>query len=64
MFRARLSKPRYLEAIAKRRQRQPDLTEADWYREACDLLASRDLDPGSSGREDQPVTLDKLALGL
>lgn len=44
MFRARQSLPRYQAAIAKRRIRQPDLSEAAWYREACDLLASRDLD--------------------
>jgi hypothetical protein len=41
-FRAlRLS--RYQEAIRARRARQPDLSEADWFREACDLLAERDL---------------------
>ena len=44
-------KARYLEAIAKRRERNPDLSEADWYREACDLLAARDLEPLKGARK-------------
>lgn len=50
-------RPRYEAAIAKRQRYQPDLSAADWYREACDLLASRDLEEGSSGvSHNHPVT--------
>jgi hypothetical protein len=42
----------YRAAIAKRQETQPDLSAADWFREACDLLASRDLAPGSGEKDD------------
>ena len=43
MFRSKGRIETYRRAIAKRKEAQPDLSEADWYREACDLLAKRDL---------------------
>ena len=46
----------YQEAIAKRQRHQPDLSAADWYREACDLLASRDLDAGGGVGDDDSMT--------
>lgn len=56
MFRAKRAKPRYLAAIARRQETQPDLTEADWYREACDRLAARDLRPGGSSGKGHAVS--------
>lgn len=51
--------PRYEEALRVRQLKQPDLSLADWCREACDLLAARDLGPADRAHQNRPMPKHK-----